>query len=57
MLGYAHSALATAIAGNPFFPGTITFDDAAVPDEPIPRHAGEGEDLVRNRYGSSFPVY
>jgi hypothetical protein len=59
-LGYAHSALATAIAGNRFFPGTITFDDPAVADEAIipnfaiPRHVGEGEDLVGNRYSWSF---
>jgi hypothetical protein len=59
-LGYAHSALATAIAGNRFFPGTITFDDPAVADEAIipnfaiPRHAGEGENLVGNRYSWSF---
>ena len=29
MLGYAHSALAHGIAGNRFFPGTLTFDDPA----------------------------
>jgi hypothetical protein len=35
MLGGVHSALAHDIAGNRFFPGTLTFDDPAVADEAI----------------------
>ena len=34
-LGYAHSANAHGIAGNRFFPGTLSFDDPAVADEAI----------------------
>jgi hypothetical protein len=33
ILGGAHSAQAHGIAGNRFFPGTMTFDDPAVADE------------------------
>jgi hypothetical protein len=60
LLGYAHSALAHGIAGNRFFPGTVTFDDPAVADEAIipnfaiPKGPGEGGDLVGNRYSWSF---
>src|SRR5215470_15825698 len=32
-LGLAHSAHAHGIAGNRYFPGTLTFDDPAVADE------------------------
>jgi hypothetical protein len=52
MLGGVHSAHAHGIAGNRFFPGTLTFDDPAVADEAIlPRfsgskHPGEGGDVV-----------
>jgi len=32
-LGVAHSAHAHGIAGNRYFPGTLTFDDPAVADD------------------------
>ena len=35
MLGGIHSAHAHGIAGNRFFPGTLSFDDPAVADEAI----------------------
>src|SRR5262249_21539992 len=35
ILGFAHSAHAHGIAGNRFFPGTLSFDDPAVADESI----------------------
>jgi hypothetical protein len=35
ILSYTHSATAHGIAGNRFFPGTLTFDDPAVADEAI----------------------
>ena len=60
MLGCAHSADAHGIAGNRFFPGTLSFDDPAVADEAIvpnfagPKEPGEGGDLVGNRYSSSI---
>jgi hypothetical protein len=39
MLGGVHSAHAHGIAGNRFFPGTLTFDDPAVADEAVvPNH-------------------
>jgi hypothetical protein len=47
MLGGAHSADAHGIAGNRFFPGTLTFDDPAVADEAIlstQKHPGDGGD-------------
>src|SRR5499433_1360124 len=50
---------AHGIAGNRFFPGTLSFDDPAVADEAIvpnvaiPKQPGEG-DLVGNRYSWSF---
>src|SRR6516164_675604 len=59
IVGYAHSADAHGIAGNRFFPGTVTFDDPAVADEAIvpnfaiPKHPGEG-DLVGDRYSWSI---
>ena len=41
MLGSFHSAYAHGIAGNRFFPGTLSFDDPAVADEAIvPNFAG-----------------
>ena len=55
MFGYAHSAAAHGIAGNRFFPGTLTFDDPAVADEAIvpnfagSKRPGEGGDVVDNR--------
>ena len=60
ILGYAHSAEAHGIAGNRFFPGTLTFDDPAVADEAIvpnfasSKHLGEGGDVVDNRFSWSF---
>jgi hypothetical protein len=59
ILGYAHSAEAHGIAGNRFFPGTLSFDDPAVADEAIvpnfasSKHPGEGGDVVDNRYSWS----
>jgi hypothetical protein len=56
MLGGLHSAQAHGIAGNRFFPGTLTFDDPAVADEAIvpnsssAKHPGEGGDVVDNRF-------
>jgi hypothetical protein len=35
MLAGVHSAYAHGIAGNRFFPGTLSFDDPAVADEAI----------------------
>jgi hypothetical protein len=35
MLAGVHSADAHGIAGNRFFPGTLSFDDPAVADEAI----------------------
>ena len=60
ILGYAHSAAAHGIAGNRFFPGTLTFDDPAVADEAIvpnfssSKHPGEGGDVVDDRSSWSF---
>jgi len=60
ILGYAHSADAHGIAGNRFFPGTLSFDDPAVADEAIvpnfagSKHPDEGGDVVDNRYSWSF---
>jgi hypothetical protein len=60
ILGYAYSADAHGIAGNRFFPGTLSFDDPAVADEAIvpnfasPKEPGEGGDLVGDRYSWSF---
>jgi hypothetical protein len=56
MLGGAHCAHAHGIAGNRFFPGTLTFDDPAVADELVApnfagaKHPGEGGDVVDNRF-------
>jgi hypothetical protein len=56
ILGYAHAANAHGIAGNRFFPGTLSFDDPAVADEAIvpnfatSKRPGEGGDVVDNRY-------
>ena len=60
MLGGVHSAHAHGIAGNRFFPGTLTFDDPAIADEAIvpnfssSKHPGEGGDVVDNRYSWSL---
>jgi hypothetical protein len=35
LVGFAHAVHAHGIAGNRFFPGTLTFDDPAVADEAI----------------------
>jgi hypothetical protein len=60
MLGSAHCAHAHGIAGNRFFPGTLTFDDPAVADEAIvpnfstSKHPGDGGDVVDDRYSWSL---
>ena len=60
ILGYAYSADAHGIAGNRFFPGTLSFDDPAVADEAIvpnfssSKHPDEGGDVVDNRYSCSL---
>jgi hypothetical protein len=60
MLGGVHSALAHGIAGNRFFPGTLTFDDPAVADEAIvpnfstSKHPGDGGDVLDDRYSWSL---
>src|SRR5262245_6776722 len=56
ILGAAHSAHAHGIAGNRFFPGTLSFDDPAVADESIlplfssSKHPDEGGNVVDNRF-------
>jgi len=51
---------AHGIAGNRFFPGTLSFDDPAVADESrLPlfsssKHPDEGGDVVDNRFSWSF---
>jgi hypothetical protein len=60
IVGLAHSAHAHGIAGNRYFPGTLTFDDPAVADEAIvpnfssAKHPGEGGDVVDNRFNWAF---
>ena len=60
ILGYAHSAEAHGIAGNRFFPGTLSFDDPAVADEAIlpnfaiSKRPDEGGDVADSRYVWSF---
>ncbi len=60
MLGGMHSAHAHGIAGNRFFPGTLSFDDPAVADEAIlPNFASfkspvAGGNVVDNRFDWSF---
>src|SRR5262245_15552623 len=60
ILGFAHSAQAHGIAGNRFFPGTLSFDDPAVADESIlplfssSKHPDEGGNVVDNRFTWSF---
>src|SRR6266446_3010839 len=62
ILGFAHAAHAHGIAGNRFFPGTLTFDDPAVADEPIvplfstfkhPAEIGDGN-VVDNAFNWSL---
>ena len=59
-LAAVHPAQAHGIAGNRFFPGTLTFDDPAVADEAIvpdsssAKHPGEGGDVVDNRFDGAF---
>src|SRR5215468_7897935 len=63
ILGVAHSAHAHGIAGNRFFPGTLSFDDPAVADESIlplfssSKHPDEGGNVVDNRFTWSLSVY
>jgi hypothetical protein len=60
MLGGIHSAHAHGIAGNRFFPGTLSFDDPAVADEAIlPNFASfkrqvDGGNIVDNRLDWAF---
>src|SRR6266702_7139697 len=60
MLAAPHFADAHGIAGNRFFPGTLSFDDPAVADESrLPlftsaKHPDEGGDVVDNRLSWSF---
>jgi hypothetical protein len=60
MLASVHSAYAHGIAGNRFFPGTLSFDDPAVADEAIlPNFASfkspvDGGNVVDNRFDWSF---
>src|SRR5262245_60571988 len=60
MLASVHSAYAHGIAGNRFFPGTLSFDDPAVADEAIlPNFATfkspvDGGNVVDNRFDWSF---
>src|SRR5262249_14117091 len=60
MLGGVHSAHAHGIAGNRFFPGTLSFDDPAVADEAIlPNFASfkspvDGGNVVDDRFDWSF---
>src|SRR5262249_20677646 len=60
MLGGIHSAHAHGIAGNRFFPGTLSFDDPAVADEAIVANfssfklPNEGGNLVDNRFDWAF---
>jgi hypothetical protein len=60
MLVMSCSAHAHGIAGNRFFPGTLTFDDPAVNDEAIlpnfssAKHPGEGGDVADDKYNWAF---
>src|SRR6516164_8708447 len=60
LFGLAHSAHAHGIAGNRFFPGTLSFDDPAVADESIlplfssSKHPDEGGDVVDKRFSWSI---
>jgi hypothetical protein len=60
MLSGIHSAHAHGIAGNRFFPGTLTFDDPAVADEAIvpnwssSKHPDGGGNVADNRLNWAF---
>jgi hypothetical protein len=60
MLGGIHSAHAHGIAGNRFFPGTLSFDDPAVADEAIVpnfssfKRPGDAGNIVDNRFDWAF---
>src|SRR5262245_48932271 len=60
MLGGIQSAHAHGIAGNRFFPGTLSFDDPAVADEAILpnfsifKRPSEGGNVVDNRFDWAF---
>jgi hypothetical protein len=60
LLGGVQSAHAHGIAGNRFFPGTLTFDDPAVADEAIvpnwssSKHPDNGGNVVDNRFSWAF---
>jgi hypothetical protein len=62
MLGGIRSAHAHGIAGNRFFPGTLTFDDPAVADEAIvpnfssPKHPDSGGVLSTTESIGRFSV-
>jgi hypothetical protein len=58
-LAFGHCAHAHGIAGNRYFPGTLTFDDPAVADELLfgptsLKHPGEGTDVRDTSVGWSF---
>jgi len=60
LMASCHSVYAHGIAGNRFFPGTLTMDDPAVADEAIlpaysrSKHPAEGDDVLDNRINWSF---
>src|SRR5689334_12633262 len=60
MLSAIHSAHAHGIAGNRFFPGTLSFDDPAVADEAIVpnfssfKRPNEDGNVVDNRFDWAF---
>jgi hypothetical protein len=60
MLAGIHSAHAHGIAGNRFFPGTLSFDDPAVADEAIVpnfssvKRPNEGGNVVDSRFDWAF---
>jgi hypothetical protein len=60
LLGGVHYAHAHGIAGNRFFPGTLSFDDPAVADEAIVpnfstfKRPNEGGNIVDNRFDWAF---
>jgi hypothetical protein len=59
--GFGHSASAHGIAGNRYFPGTLTFDDPAVADESpteissFKHPAGDGTNVIDTAIESSCP--
>src|SRR5262249_29569727 len=52
ILGFAHSAHAHGIAGNRFFPGTLSFDDPAVADESILPHFSSSKHQMKGATSS-----